>query len=208
MGPRPRQRQAPRPERREERRAPFRFSFSATGRYHAPGGPDPVRPLFRRWEATGLLLLVTVGGAFLPAGRGEPAVGTVLVEAAATGDLRARFFSLAPPLLAFLAAWRAAGRLSRPFRSFAPVAVEVTLSAVLVFVAFHLGLFLALQNHVRATASASPWEATLPGAILGWALILVVASIRLLWGRAAADRKAARQARNGPSGGDSSPPEE
>jgi hypothetical protein len=119
------------------------------------------------------------------------------MEAAADGHLRARFFSLAPPLLAFLFAWRAAGRLLRPFRSFAPVAMEVTLSSVLVYLAFHLGLFLALQQPLAATATMSPWLATLPGAMVGWVLILVVASIRLLWGRAAADLQAARQAHDG-----------
>ncbi|MFQ5768281.1 MAG: hypothetical protein ACE5ID_09910, partial [Acidobacteriota bacterium] len=104
------------PDSRRER--PFRFTFAAARKYRTGSASRRERPLFRRWEAVGLLLLVTVGAAFIPSTRHQPAVGTLLMEAAARGELRARFFSLAPPLLALMFAVRASGRLVQPFRRF------------------------------------------------------------------------------------------
>ena len=43
---------------------PFRFASDEVERYRQGRGPGQPRPLFRRWEAMGLLLLVAVGAAF------------------------------------------------------------------------------------------------------------------------------------------------
>ena len=80
----------------------------------------------------------------------------------------------------------------------------VTLSAVLVFVAFHLGLHLALRAS-DAWPWWSPWKATAPGAAVGWAVILLVAAIRFLWGRAADELRSARTALQHPGEGSGSP---
>jgi hypothetical protein len=140
-------------------------------------------------------LLVTVGAAFIPGATGAPAAATILAEAAARGDLRSRLLILAPPLLALLFAWRASGRLARPFPSYLPLAMLATLSALAVYIAFQLGLYLALRTPFAALPTGqSPWRATLPGATLGWGVMMIVASVRFLWARAAADLRAARKA--------------
>ncbi len=159
------------------------------------GGPSGHRrrTLFRRWEATGLLLLVPVGCTFVPGVRGAPAVATVLLQAVASGDWRARFFALAPLLLAFLFALRAGGRLVRASSSYLSAAMMVTLSAVAVYLAFHLGLHLALRWS-GAWPWWSPWKATAPGAAIGWGIILVVTAIRYLSRRASAALQSARHA--------------
>ena len=174
----------------------FRFSFAGADRYvDGQPGRDSGRPLFRRWEAIGLLLLVTVGAAFIPAG--GPAAATLLRAAAEQSDPSARFLTLAPPVLALMFAWRASGRLVRPFSRLAPLALVSTLSACAVFLAFHLGLYLAL-----VAGSADPalrpgvWLTTVPGAVIGWVLLLVVASIRLAARRATHDLQAARDVLN------------
>ena len=167
-----------------------RFRFSFTSGQPAPAGS----PLFRRWEALGLLLLVTVGAAFIPAAWGEPPAATILVAGAARGDTEARLLSLAPPLLAVLFAWRASGRLTRPFAGFTSFFFLGTLSALAVYIAFQLGLVLALRTSpVPMPGGRSLWQATLPGAGLGWGLFLVVAAVRVLRGRAAAGLRAARE---------------
>ena len=171
----------------------FRFSFSSAERYRSrlpDRGNGP--PLFRRWEAIGLLLLVTVGAAFIPVG--GPAVATLLITAAEQGGQPARLLTLAPPLLALLFAWRASGRLVRPFTRLAAVAAVSTLSAFAVFLAFHLGLYLAVvAGSADSALRPRMWLTTLPGAMAGWGLLLVVASIRLLAQRATRDLDAARE---------------
>lgn len=173
----------------------FRFSSSEMNPYRGRRSAGARLSLFARWEAVGLLLLVPVGALFIPGVRGAPAVVTVLLDAAARGDLRARFFAVSPLLLALLFAWRAAGRLARPFAGYAAVASTATLSAVAAYVAFHLGLHLALRIS-GAWPWWSPWRATAPGAALGWIIILVVAAIRFLSRRTAATLEAARHERN------------
>jgi hypothetical protein len=163
---------------------PFRFASDEVERYRQRRGPGQPRPLFRRWEAMGLLLLVAVGAAFVPGVRGVPGMGTLLMQTAAAGDTQARLFIMAPPILALLFAWRGSGRMARPFARFTSAAATATLSAMLVFIAFHLGLHLAL----RATGMWpwwSPWRASAPGATVGWSILIVVTAIRFLWGRAA-----------------------
>jgi hypothetical protein len=181
------------PSRRTEKpparsAGPFRFSF--TSDRPEPAGP----PLFRRWEALGLLLLVTVGAAFVPAAWGAPPAATTLVTVAARGDGGARFLSLAPPLLAVLFAWRASGRLTRPFAGFTSFFFLGTLSALAVYIAFQLGLVLALRTSpVILPGDRSVWQATLPGAGMGWVVFLAVAAVRVLRGRAAAELQSARE---------------
>ncbi|MFQ5670449.1 MAG: hypothetical protein ACE5HD_08030 [Acidobacteriota bacterium] len=142
----------------------------------------------------GLLLLVAVGASFVPGGTQRPAAGTLLMEAMARGDLRARFFSIAPPLLSFIFAWRASGRLTRSFRRLPAVLVVASLSAAAVLIAFHLGFFLALQTHsIAFPPPPSLWKSTLPGALMGWVLLLVVTGIRWLSHRADHELKAVRE---------------
>ena len=132
----------------------------------------------------GLLLLVAVGAAFVPGVRGTLGMGTLLIQTAAAGDMRARLFIMAPPILALLFAWRGSGRMTRPFSRFTAAASTATLSAMMVFLAFHLGLHVAL----RATGMWpwwSPWRASAPGAAVGWSILMAVTAIRFLWGRAA-----------------------
>lgn len=182
----------------------FRFSSPEVERYRQGRRRGVAQPLFRRWEAIGLLLLVTVGAAFVPGVRGAPAVVALLWHTADAGNLQTSFLAMTPALLALFFAWRASGRMTRPFSSFAALMATVTLSAVLVFVAFHLGLHLAL----RASDSWpwwSPWRATAPGAAVGWAVILLVAAIRFLWGRAADELRSARTALQHPAEGSASP---
>lgn len=182
----------------------FRFSSPDVERYRQGRRRGVARPLFRRWEAIGLLLLVTVGAAFVPGVRGAPAMVTLLWHTVDAGDLRTSFQAMTPALLALFFAWRASGRMIRPFSSFAALMATVTLSAVLVFVAFHLGLHLALRAS-DAWPWWSPWKATAPGAAVGWAVILLVAAIRFLWGRAADELRSARTALQHPGEGSGSP---
>ena len=163
---------------------PFRFASDGVNRYRQRRRRGQPRPLFRRWEAMGLLLLVAVGAAFVPGVRGAPGMGTLLIQTAAGGDMRARLFIMAPPILALLFAWRGSGRMTRPFSRFTAAVSTATLSALMVFIAFHLGLHVAL----RATGMWpwwSPWRASMPGAAVGWLILMVVTAIRFLWGSAA-----------------------
>ncbi|MFQ5768759.1 MAG: hypothetical protein ACE5ID_12370, partial [Acidobacteriota bacterium] len=72
--------------------------------------------------------------------------------------------------------------------------IVATLSALAVFLAFQIGLSLALQGHVAGDQRPPHWVATVPGALAGWALLLLVASIRLLARRASRDLRTARHA--------------
>lgn len=171
---------------------PFRFTSDGVERYRQRRGPGKPRPLFRRWEAMGLLLLVAVGAAFVPGVRGAPGMGTLLIQTAAAGDGRARLFIMAPPVLALLFAWRGSGRMTRPFTRFTSAASTATLSAMLVFIAFHLGLHVALRG-TGMWPWWSPWRASAPGATVGWSILMVVTAIRFLWGRAARQLRAAAE---------------
>jgi len=185
----------------------FRFSSRDVERYRQERRRGVPRPLFRRWEAIGLLLLVTVGAAFVPGVRGAPAMVTLLWNTVDAGDLRTSFLAMTPALLALLFSWRASGRMTRPFSSFAPLMATATLSAVAVFVAFHLGLHLALRFS-RSWPWWSPWKATAPGAAVGLAVILLVAAIRFLWGRTADELRTYRTALQHPEEDFDSPEED
>ncbi|MFQ5720278.1 MAG: hypothetical protein ACE5IK_12085 [Acidobacteriota bacterium] len=183
---------APSGRRRLPGRRAFRFSFSDAEKYRAadPGGAEKP-PLLRRWEAVGLLLLVTVGAAFVPvAGQ---AAATRLIHLAAGGTTPIGLLSAAPPLLALMFAWRASGRLVRPFTRLGPFALVATLSALAVFLAFHLGLYLAFAAaSIDGRPEPGLWIRTVPGALAGWGTLMIVAVIRLGARAAARDLDAAR----------------
>jgi hypothetical protein len=163
----------------------FRFSFASD----EPASPTSA--LFRRWEALGLLMLVALGAAFIPGTWGAPPAAFTLVAAAARGETETRLLSLAPPLLAAGFAWRASGRLARSLGSFTTLFFLVTLSSLAVYIAFQLGLVLALRtSHAAMPSVRSLWQSTLPGAALGWAALLVIAALRALRGRGAGGRPA------------------
>jgi hypothetical protein len=182
-----------RPSRRTENPVPSgagRFRFSFTGAPPTSSGP----PLLQRWQALGLLLLVTVGAASIPGVRGEPPAAAILLAAAAQVDGKARLMGLAPPLLAALFAWRASGRLARPFPGFTSFFFLATLSSLAVYIAFQLGLVLALRTAPAPLAGGrSLWQVTLPGAALGWVVLQTVAAVQVLRRRASAGLQSARE---------------